>query len=446
MQREQHPVITQITRFGLPVVVALYYVTAVREFAYTADEAYTTANWASYLLGQTPAAPAVGLFSPFWALLPALGGLFGLNLLFTTKIMSLVFGCFALLALYLVGVEVLEDRMLAFCAAIICALDPWMLQMGPSGAGITALLALSLATLFFLRRGDYALATLFAGISTLVAVPAVMLLFCILQEIRHEPEGRRRGKIALAAFLLYVAVVVPWIGFALLKGFPILPHVNAPGDSIAVSWLMLIPIVVLVALAGFGTRVVRHSPLLRLVSGKQPGSFWIWALWAGVVGFLFARDLWLAGIPPLILLALQGLRIVVPALREDVPAYGTAFVFAAAMLVLNQTNFLFISRDLMTRSLTEEHEITMIAAWMRANLPEATMVESERPGFLAHQMKGSARILAPARDHSAPFLLSSLTHVQEYVEVYRPASPDDPARPSGGALALFRRQGEEAQP
>jgi hypothetical protein len=446
MRSKQHPVIVQIVRFGLPVVVALYYVTAVRGFAYTTDEAYATANWASYLLSQTPSAPAIGPFSPFWVLLPALGGLFGLNLLFTAKIMSLVFGCFALLALYLVGVEVLEDRILAFCASIICALDPWMLQVGPSGSGSTTLLALSLATLFFLRRGDYALATLFAGMSTLVAVPAVMLLLCILLDLGHEPEGRKRAKIALAALLLYVAVVVPWIGFAVSKGFPILPHVNAPGDSIATSWLMLIPIVVLVVLAGFGTRVVRHSPLLRLVAGRQPGSFWIWALWTGVAGFFFARDLWLAGIPLFIVLALHGVRILVPALRDELPAYGTAFLFTAAMLVLNQTNFLFISRDLIARSLTEEQEVTMVAAWMRANLPAATTVESERPGLLEYQMKERAHVLGPGSVHTAPYVLTSLPNVPGYLELHRAAYPDDPTRPGGGTFGLFRRQGEESRP
>jgi hypothetical protein len=128
------------------------------------------------------------------------------------------------------------------------------------------------------------------------------------------------------------------------------------------------------------------------------------------------------------------------------PPYGTAFMFTAAMLVLNQTNFLFISRDVMARSLTEEQEMTMIAAWMRANLPEGTTVESERPGFLAYQMKEGARVLPPGRDHGAPYLLTSLPNAAGYRELHRPAYPDDPARPWGGTFGLFRRLGEEARP
>jgi hypothetical protein len=446
MRREQHPVILQIVRFGLPIVVAVYYVTAARGFAYTADEAYSCADWSACLIGRIPAGPAVDQFSPFWSLLVALGGSFGLDPLLTAKIMSLVFGCFALLALYLLGVELLDDRILAFCAALVSALDPWLLQMGPSGTAATSLVALSLATLFFIKREDYALATLFAGLCTLIAAPSAMLFLCVLGEIWSSREGRKAGRIIMASGVLYFAVVLPWIVVAVIKGHPILPQLRVPGDSVAISWLNVVPLVACAAIAAFGAMTLRRSPLLRQMTGGQWLSPWVWVAWTGVAGLLFARDFWLAGVPVLVLLAMQGVRIVLPALREENPNYSTAFLFTAALFVLNQTNFLMVSQDVMARTIDDQQDVAVVAQWIRAHLPAPVAIESAQPGSLGYQLKTVARVLPLGSNPQAPIVHAARAVLTGYDELYRPsAAHEDSSGQRRERLALFQRHSEEGR-
>ena len=446
MRREQNPVILQIVRFGLPIVVAVFYATAARGFAYTADEAFSTADWSACLLGRISAEVAVNQFSPFWSVLVALGGMFGLDVLLTAKIMSLVFGCFALLALYLLGVEVLDDRILAFCAALMVALDPWLLQMGPSGSGATSLLTLSLATLFFIKREDYALATLFAGLCTLIATPSAVLFLCVLGEI-WKGKRRNAGKIIAASGVLYVAVLLPWFVVAVVRDLPLLPQLRVPGGSVAVSWLNMVPVVTFLTIAALGTTVLRRSPLLRFLSGGQPVWLWVWVAWTSVAGLLFARDFWLAGVPVLVVLAMQGVRIVIPALREEFPNYSTAFIFTAVLLVLNQTNFLMVSQDVMARAIDDQRDVAAVARWIGVHMPVAVAIETDQPGSLGYQLKTGVRVLPLGSNPRAPIVLAARTAMAGYDELFRPAGAhEDPSAPRRDGLALFQRQSQEGRP
>jgi len=447
MRREQPPVITQIVRFGLPLVVAVFYATAARGFAYTADAGYAAAEWAQHFLGTIAAPPPIAQFSPFWSLLTALGGLMGLDVLLVTKVLSLVFGCFALLALYLLSVEILDDRILAFCVSLIVALDPWLLQAGPSGTAAAALVALSITALFFMCRGDFALASLFAGFATLVALPAAALLVSLLFEILAVRRGKGPMKVIAAAGLVYVAVLLPWFVFAVIKGFPLFPSFRLPGDSLAISWFGMLPIGISIALALSGAMAVRRSPLVRLLAGGQPTALWIWVVWIVCAGLLFGSDAWLAGLPVLALLAVHGLRAIVPALRDKTPNYGFAFLFVGGMLVLNQSTFFLWTKGSMAGAIEDQQEVTAIAQWIKMNVPDVATVESEQPGALGYFLRTGAQVVPLERTPRSQFVIVARAEVPGYKEVYRPSSMiDDSSGQEGGRFALFQRHLEEPKP
>jgi hypothetical protein len=440
MKDRQHPLILQIVRFGLPLVVAVYYATAARGFSYTADPGYASVNWAALLLGQRFGLPGTQMFSLFWTALLALGGTLGLDLVLVAKILSLVFACFGILALYLLGVEILDDRILAFSLVLIAALDPLLLQSGPSGTPATCLLALSVASLFFARRRDFALASVFAGLATVLAWPAVMLMFAIGLEVLLLREDRPRAKTLVAALLVFLAIVSPWVLFAWRKGLPVICGSGVPGSALAIGWWTVIPAAICLVPALGGILAVWRSRLLRLVVGDPSGGLLLWVLWAFVVGVFLARDFWLAGAPVLLLGALQGLRALVADLREEYAGYSTAFAAVALMLVLNQVIFLTVGQANMARTIDAEGDLAPIVQWVGAQLPADITIESEAPGLVEYHLRSGQRVLPPRVGGRAEYVVSDERSIEGYREIFRPSQTGEGVLESaGGRFALFQR-------
>jgi len=440
MKNRQHPLITQIVRFGLPLVVAVYYATAARGFAYTADPGYASADWATLLLGQRYGVPGTQMFSLFWTVLLAMGGILGLDLLLVAKIMSLVFACFGILGLYLLGVEILDDRVLAFSVALIAALDPLLLQAGPSGTPATGLLALSIASLFFSQRGDFALAAVFAGLSTILAWPAAMLMFSLGIDAAALPGDRPRTKTLLAALLVFLAVVGPWVLFAGLKGLPMISGSSVPGSALAVGWWTPIPAAICLVPAIAGMLAVRRFRLLRLIVGDPPWGLLLWIVWTFIAGVFLARDFWLAGIPLLLLGAMQGLRALVPALREESANYSVAFGAVALLLVVNQVIFLSAGKPGMAGTLETEKDIVPIVQWVSARLSSAITIESEAPGLVEYHLRSGQRVVPRRTPDSAEYVISAEQSIPRYREIFRPSQPGgDILGQAGGRFALFQR-------
>ena len=440
MKNQQHPMIVQVVRFGLPLVVAVYYATAARGFPYTADCGYAAANWSALLLGQRTGIPGAEMFSLFWTVLLALGGTLGLDLLLVGKIMSLLFACFGILGLYLLGVEILDDRILAFSAALVVALDPLLLQAGPAGTPATALMALSTASLFFARRRDFALAAVFAGLSTVLAWPATVLMVSLWLEVRSLSDGPSRSKTFFGASAVFLAVVLPWMVFAWAKGLPMISHSGVPGNALAIGWWTLVPALLCVLMMLTGIVVVRRSRLLQLVVGEPLWGVVAWILWTGVAGLLCGADFWLAGSPLLLLGAMQGLRGVVPALREEVANYSIAFGATALLLVVNQAIFLTAGKASMNEALETEQDAIPTVRWIGAQLPAAITIESEVPGLTGYYLRSGQRVSPRPASVTAEYVLSSEKSIQGYREIFRPAQPStDPLETGPGRFALFQR-------
>jgi hypothetical protein len=444
MERQQSRAILQIVRFGLPVIVGLFYVTSARGFDFTADSAYTAASWADALRGVSAIHPSIAPFSPLWSVLIALGGMIGLDPLLVAKILSLVFGCFALLALYLLSVEVLEDRILSFCVTLIFALDPWLLQAGPSGSATSLLLALSLASLFFLKRGDFALSSLLGGLAALTAWPAALLFLCLVPEVFSARSGTNSGKILLASALVFFSVLLPWGLFAAFRGTPLLPLGVEAGGLPSPSWPTAIVLLLFLLVIGSGFVQLRRAPLLRLLAGRSPLFLGIWCAWSALAGLLWERDLWLAGLAALAVLAGRGLQNTVRALREDPPKYTAAFLATCALLVLNQVSYLTVSHRAMALAVEDQEEVRVIAHWMKSQLHGPMVVESHYPGMLGLLLGEQAQVEQEGPVLHAPYAVLGRRKVEGYEELFRP-SPVDPDA-SGfaeGHLGLFRRKAQE---
>jgi hypothetical protein len=440
MTDRQHPLILQIVRFGLPLVVAVYYATAARGFAYTADPGYAAAGWASLLLGGRAGAPDAEMFSLFWTTLLALGGTLGLDVLLVAKIMSLVIACFGLLGLYLLGVEILDDRVLAFSVVMVAALDPLLLQAGPSGAPATALLALSVASLFFARRGDFALAAVFAGLATVCAWPAAMLMVSVSVDVVSLPGDRPRGKTLLAAFVVFAAIVSPWMFFAAQKGLPVISGSGVPGAELSVGWWTFIPAFLCLLPAIAGVLAVRRLRLLRLIVGDPARGLMIWTLWTALVALLLARDFWLAGPPLLVLGGMQGLRALVPALREEHAGYSAAFGAVALLLAVNQAIFLSVGQASMAGAIEDEREIVPIVQWVETRLPATIAIESDVPGLVAYHLRTGQRVTP--RKGIAEYVIAQERSLDGYREIFRsPWMGDDVLEGTAGRFALFQRTG-----
>jgi hypothetical protein len=440
MKNQQHPMIVQVVRFGLPLVVAVYYATAARGFPYTADCGYAAANWSALLLGQRTGLPGTGMFSLFWTVLLALGGTLGLDLLLVGKIMSLLFACFGVLGLYLLGVEILDDRILAFSAALIVALDPLLLQAGPCGTPATALMALSTASLFFTRRRDFALAAVFAGLGTVLAWPAAVLMVSLGLEVRSLSDGPSRSETFFGACAVFLAVVLPWMVFAWAKGLPLVSDIGVPGSALAIGWWTLVPALLCVLMTVAGIVVIHRSRLLQLVLGEPSWGVLAWILWVGVAGFLCGRDFWLAGSPLLLLGAMQGLRAMVPALREEVANYSVAFGATALLLVVNQAIFLTAGKESMNEALEAEQDAIPSVQWISARLPAAITIESEVPGLTECLLRSGQRVSPRPASVTAEYVLSSEKSIQGYREIFRSSQPvADPLETGAGRFALFQR-------
>ncbi len=447
MKNEQHPLVLQIVRFGLPLVVAVYYATAARGFSYTADPGYAAADWATLLLGQRSGIPGAEGYSLFWTLLLALGGMLGLDLLLVAKIMSLLFACFAILGLYLLAVEILDDRILAFSVALIAALDPLLLQAGPSGSPAAALLALSVACLFFLRRGDFALGAVFAGLSALLAWPAIVLMISLGIEVASLSDGRPKAKTLLAALLVFFAVVVPPVVFAGVKGLPVVSGASVPGGALAVGWWTLIPAAMCLAPAAAGILAVRRMRLLRLIVGDPSRGVFLWIVWTAAVGLILSRDFWLAGSPVLLLAGMQGLRTLAPGLREEFPNYSMVFGATAFLLVVNQAIFLGAGGPRMKGTVEAEADIISITQWVNQKLPAGVTIESEVPGLTGYHLRSGQRISPRPAEVPGDYMISADRSVPGYRMIYRPSQPDeDPLGSVSGRFALFQRMEPEKQP
>jgi hypothetical protein len=423
-----------LARFGVPAILLVFYVTAALHFDYTPDGTYAVARSAEQLCAgaswQNDEGPAVP-----WVLLSATGGLLGLKPILVAKVFSLLFCSMAILLAYLFAVELLDDRVMALLVALAVASQAWLIQCAASGSGVALTLALTMATVFFLLRNEYLLAVLCVGIATMITWQAGGLLIGLVVDSVVNSRDRWRGvTVGFAVLMVFIAMILPWILYASWAGLPVLtglPPVDIPTvPSLAVWVTMLFAVIMGVlgyaadgAAGGARPAFLNHLGLLCVIT---------WCLAAGLMG---ESDLWRLAVPCLLALVYFGLERYRRWRSGAAPSYGTALVFAAALLIAAQAEFLLQTKPTMRDTATETEDLISIAYWLRSGQP-AVRFSAERRGVVEYYVRRQA--MAPGTGEQPDFVVSAAPELQGYEMVYAPPLQLEPGR-SGKQYKVWRK-------
>lgn len=231
-----------VVKYGMAIVVLLFYITAVMHYEYTPDDTYIYLQYAKNIANGdgfsfNAGTPSYGVTGPLWALLIATGTAFHLDPYVVAKTLDLFFACVALLVLFLVAFLILRDKRYAFLAAMLFAFDAWFLRWTSSGMESSLAVLLVLLCTFYVYRNEYALASLVCGILSLVR-PEGVLLFVILQVDNFINSTNRWASFRsmLRSTGLFAAVTLPWVLFSYVYFGTIIPNTVAAKSSAGMSW------------------------------------------------------------------------------------------------------------------------------------------------------------------------------------------------------------------
>jgi len=229
-------------KYGLAVVVLVFYVTAVMHFPYTPDDTYIYLQYAKNIANGdgfsfNAGTPSYGVTGPLWALLIAAGTAVHLDPYIVAKTLDLFFACIAILVLYFVAYQVLEDKAYAVLAAAVFAFDSWFLRWTASGMESSFAVLLVLLCMLYVNRHEYALASLVCGLLTLVR-PEGALLFAVilLNRLVVSSEGHGSFRSILLSVGFYLAVVLPWVVFSAVHFGTVVPNTVAAKSSAGMSF------------------------------------------------------------------------------------------------------------------------------------------------------------------------------------------------------------------
>lgn len=421
---KKEDLVLQIVRYGLPLVVLVFYVTASLGFDYTADNTFVTLRYARDGVAATdsaqePAGGIAGTPTPLWVFLLFLGTVAHLDVLLASKVLGLFFSCLVILCTYLVAYEVLADRLIAFCIALVLAVQSWFLQIAVSGSAMPLAMTLSLAALFFLLRNEYMLASLLAGLSALVVWQAVGLLPALLIDAYVNSVNKRRAfKVMVSAVLVYFTALTPWILYAVWHRVRPTPVLYSPGELPGMFAGGTSLIVLAVAMI-FG--------IIRLLKSQSRGLLWVraqiapllWMGWLGLTAFRGGMELVFMAVPLLIVYAFHGFREVLQLSTRPVQAYTWIFIVTGLLIVENQFAFNLRARPAMQLSTVRAGELMTIARWLRANTPAGAVVSAEHPGVLGFY--SGRNVTSPGDIPDPDYVVSPGIPVGGFTMVYRPA-------------------------
>ncbi|HXG37849.1 MAG TPA: hypothetical protein VNL36_03660 [Bacteroidota bacterium] len=262
-------------KYGMAIVVLLFYIMAVMHFEYTPDDTYIYLQYAKNIANGdgfsfNAGIPSYGVTGPLWALLIAAGAAVHLDPYVVAKTFDLFFACIAILVLYLVAFLILRDKRYALLAAMLFAFDSWFLRWTGSGMESSFAVLLVLLCTFYVYRNEYALASLVCGVLSLVR-PEGALLFVILQVDNFINSTNRRASLRsmLVSTGLFAAVILPWVVFSYLHFGTIVPNTVAAKSSVGMSWSEYSFVAISIAKILGSTQVLC---ILALVAG-------VWVVW-----------------------------------------------------------------------------------------------------------------------------------------------------------------------
>lgn len=443
MGQDTNKLVLQIVRYGLPLTILMFYVTASQSLEYAPESTFVHLRYAGDLLeGRGLAGPAWSGFdgtpSPLWVAFISGGGVLGLDLLLTARIFSLFFGCLVLLLTFLIAVELLGSRIMALCATLVVAVDPWLLQIAPSGGAGAIALVLSLAAVFFHLRGEKILSVMCAGLCTLVFWEAVALFgVLLLQRILLAPSGRTSLRMGVGPLLIYSSMLLPWAAVGTLAGVGLLPFLIS--EPAAISWPGIIAWILLLALSAVGA-------LSRSMAGggvrgflENHGVTLGWILWLLLLGVIRSSEHLLFAYPLVVVYGFFGLRQLLRGLYAgEIPSFPL-FVATALLMLADQTGYHLHVKPGISRSVSILNELGAVAGWMRAETHPGATVRSERPWTLSYLLRREVEPLGWGSSGAVELVVTSEKEVSGFTEVYRPALQLLRDGKGGGRYAVWKR-------
>jgi hypothetical protein len=371
-----------VTRFGVPLLLLLFYISAVRHFNATPDETFLTALHARVFVHgpgiAPPPVPVAGTPSPGWLVLLAAGEALGVDVLLTAKAFSLLFTCVALLGLFLLGVEVLSDRLLAFGVMIVAGAQAWLLEAAASGAAAGAALAGVIFSLFFWQRREAVLAVFFASMATLIFWEACMLVCAQILAVTFRERTRGEGGHAGPVLAAVAAVVIgPWLVYALLRGLHPLPVLlHGPLRTMPGTWDLLA-----FGVAGVFTLawIVLAAVLRAWADMIANAALIFWIVWLAVLIPLQGTGMALQLFPLLVLVAVPGCLALLAFTLRRRAGFGAALLPVALLLLLAQAGYLMDHRRGLLGAEEDLNSLATAAVYLRTVVPEGSAVASDRP-------------------------------------------------------------------
>lgn len=372
--------VKRVVRYGLPIVILVFYLTAAMQIEYTPDSTFIPLHLVQTL-------PHIGLPSgespsPFWIFFLNVGSLFGLDPVLVAKVLSLFFSCLAILCSYLLAYEIIVDRLLAFCLSLAVAMQAWMLQLAPSGNAMPLGLLLSVGFLFFLLRNEYTVAAFVAGLACMVFWQAVLFLPLLVLDIQINSVDKRKGsKRSLLSLIIAIAAILPWFMYVVWQGLPVTTMIVPLGEFPAIAWETMIVLAVCAVLMLVGIiSMARAVPDGRRFLLNQTAPF-IWLAWMLVTAVVAHREFWVMVTPLLFIYSFVGLRYIA---RTPKRIHSLVLLLTAVLLGLNQGTLHMRVRDIMHNSIQHNRELRSIAYWLSFNADADATVAAERKGTLEY--------------------------------------------------------------
>lgn len=415
----EHPSFRTLARYGVPAAILLYYLSVAQRLEYTPQSTFASLN----RLSET------GVDS-LWTALLSLAQSFDIETLLAAKVLGLLFTCCAILVTHLVAYEVLADHLSAFCATLGMAMQAWLLQLGASGSGLSLLVFVSLAAIFFMLRNDYLLATLCAGFGCLVAWQAVALVFVLLLDVYVNSLDKRRAlKLVASVMMIFGSIVLPWVLYSIYTGGAIIPDEASRTEVPTLTLEMIFGSVLLIGLMFVGVVLLamRQRESLRTQTAV--------ILWTVSVSFL-NRILLVLALPLIIVYGFLALRTVVRVLGAVRALPSATVLLAAAILAYNQFVAWPTLEAGMAAGAAQTLELKSVGMWLKANVQAGERVfvpASGRDvvGYFYGVFDG---------DETAPFIVSREREVRGCEVAYDPAAHDPDVISGSDHYKVWRRR------
>ena len=425
MSNDRQSLVTNITRYGLPIVVGIFYLTASLGFDYTSESTFQLTS----IVRSGATFSGEGFPSPLWQFILTLGSWLHLNTLLASKVLSLVFSCVAILVTYLIANEVLRDRLIAFCVSLAMAMQGWLLQTAPSGSALTLAITLTLAGLFFTLRNEYVVAPFMFGLCTLVFWQAVFLLVPLCLDIWMNSVSKQRSvKVVLSGCIVYLSALLPWVLYVWkndVNGLPILLQVSELPQVSFPSWIV---ITVLLAIACSGFVVGVRFSQDRMETVRTNIGVMIFVIILAFLGIVYHAEVWIAVIPIIATYAFSGIAELLKRLGRPHVLYGTSLMLTGLLLVHLQFDYYRWNKAAMGAAIGRAGELRIVGEWLKLNSVVSHTVCAERPFALAYCAERPVALIGNHDESCGDLIVTSRREVAGYDVVFTP----EPVHESSG--------------